>query len=223
MTVPEVVAQVGRPSGVVFDCDGLLVDTEPSWERAEVEMYRRRGLEYGPAKRARFIGISVYAASALMAEDFGEQGREADLLAELLEDVVESITSEATALPGAVELVAAVAATGVPLAVASNSPLDIVQAALRRGGLLDAVGTVVSIEDVEHAKPAPDLYVVACSRLGADPARAVAFEDTVTGLTSARSAGLTVLGVPSLPVPFDADWVLGSLADPALTEWLATW
>jgi HAD superfamily hydrolase (TIGR01509 family) len=109
------------------------------------------------------------------------------------------------------------------VAVASNSPEPIVRAALLRAGLADAFDAVVPVEAVGRPKPAPDLYLTACRRLGTSPGRTVAFEDSLTGLASARGAGLVVVGVPSLAGDYPADWVLGSLAEPAVGEWIAGW
>ena len=82
--------------------------------------------------------------------------------------------------------------------MASNSPHALVDASLRSAGLTGAFGAVVSAQDVDHGKPAPDVYLEACRRLDADPAGSVAFEDSPTGVAAARAAGLHVIGVPSL-------------------------
>lgn len=210
----------GRPSGVVFDCDGLLVDTEPSWGRAEAAMFTRRGLVYTEAQRHQFIGISATASIALMGRAFGES----DLAAiheELLSDVVALISVEAQAMPGAVDLVAAVRSSGVPCSVASNSPRAVVEQSLAIAGL--SFDTITSVEDVVNPKPDPEIYRLSCQRLEIDPARAVGFEDSLTGLAAARGAGLFVVGVPSLAGEFEADLVVGSLADTQLLDWVSSW
>jgi HAD superfamily hydrolase (TIGR01509 family) len=221
--LPEALVALGRPDGVVFDCDGLLVDTEPSWEDAEAAMFVRRGLVLDAELRAGFIGISSRDAAAKMAGLFDAPGTEAALYDELLAAVTGLIESQATAMPGALAVVAAVRAAGLRVAVASNSPEPIVRAALLRAGLADAFDAVVPVEAVGRPKPAPDLYLTACRRLGTSPGRTVAFEDSLTGLASARGAGLVVVGVPSLAGDYPADWVLGSLAEPAVGEWIAGW
>jgi HAD superfamily hydrolase (TIGR01509 family) len=221
--LPDALVALGRPDGVVFDCDGLLVDTEPSWEDAEAAMFVRRGLVLDAELRAGFIGISSRDAAAKMAGLFDAPGTEAALYDELLAAVTGLIESQATAMPGALAVVAAVRAAGLRVAVASNSPEPIVRAALLRAGLADAFDAVVPVEAVGRPKPAPDLYLTACRRLGTSPGRTVAFEDSLTGLASARGAGLVVVGVPSLAGDYPADWVLGSLAEPAVGEWIAGW
>nr|WP_300147315.1 HAD family phosphatase [Propionicimonas sp.] len=208
-----------RPTGIVFDCDGLLVDTEPCWTVGETAVFASRGLPYGPREKARFIGLSVPATSALMAEIFGEVGSEDAITEYVLGMVADVIAAQAEPMPGAVELVRALAGR-VPIAVASNSPRRLVDLSLARAGLAGVPDAVVAADEVVHGKPAPDLYLTACARLGVDPSASVAFEDTITGLTSARAAGMTVIGVPSLePDGFPADLVFGSLADPGLLAW----
>ena len=214
----------GRPDGVVFDCDGLLVDTEPCWERAERRMFARRGLPMTPAQRASFIGKSGWEVSAMMAPLFGEDGRTDELADEMMASVLELIRAEATVMPGARDVVALVATAGIPIIVASNSPRDIVDAALVAGGLDDLIDEIVAIEEVARPKPAPDVYLEACRRLDADPARCVAFEDSGPGLASAAAAGLFVVAVPSPGVDASGSGLVATtLDDPALRAWIGSW
>ncbi len=212
-----------KPFGVVFDCDGLLVDTEPSWTVAETAVFAQRGLPYGSAEKEIFIGRSLTDTVVMMAEIFDEPGTESALALELLETVRRVIAAQAEAMPGAHAIVAAIGAR-VPIAVASNSPRSVVEVALDRAGLRSSFEVVVSVEDVVRPKPAPDLYATACARLGVATLGAIAFEDTVTGLASARSAGMTTIGVPSLTgIEFPADWVVPRLDDPSLMAWVRSW
>lgn len=212
-----------RPAGVVFDCDGLLVDTEPCWTVAESAVFAARGLSYGAAEKEMFIGRSMADTVAMMARIFEEPGSEGALTEEMLERIVAVIAADAAAMPGAHGIVAAIGSQ-VPIAVASNSLHAIVEVALNAGGLRDAFEVVVAVDDVARGKPAPDLYTTACARLGIPAPASVAFEDTVTGLASARAAGLTTIGVPSLTgLDFPADWVVSRLDDPHLLDWVRSW
>lgn len=170
------------PREVVFDCDGLLMDTEPCWTVAETELFARRGLPFGPAQKALVIGKS----GAAMAEAFGEPGAGDALAAGLLEHVAEVVAAKAEALPGARELVDLVA-DRVPFAVASN-PRALLCTALARGGF--TVEVSVAADEVVAPKPAPDLYLAACAALDVAPGEAVAFEDSMTGVRPARAAGV---------------------------------
>ncbi|MGH3762207.1 HAD family hydrolase [Actinophytocola sp.] len=211
------------PRAIVFDCDGLLMDTEPCWSLAEAELFARRGLTFGAAEKALVIGRSLAAATGTLAELFGEPGNAAGIADELMALVTEVVSAKAEAMPGAHELVE-LAAARVPVAVASNSPRALMDAALARGGLADAFPVSLAADEVARPKPAPDLYRTACERLAVQPGTALAFEDSMTGLASARAAGLPVVGVPTLPTgDFPADVVVSSLRDERLLTWLGGW
>ncbi|MET9628335.1 HAD family phosphatase [Lentzea sp. NPDC006480] len=212
-----------RPEAVVFDCDGLLMDTEPCWTIAETEIFARRGLPFGPDQKALVIGKSVQAAALAMAEAFGESGRGPQLETELLGLVTEVVSAKAEAMAGAHEIVA-LAAAGASIAVASNSPRALLDAALDRGGFTGVFPVVVAADEVQNPKPAPDMYLEACRRLGVLPRDALAFEDSMTGLRSAQAAGIRTVGVPTLTDrEFPAEVVVPSLRDQALLDWISGW
>lgn len=206
-------------AAIAFDCDGLLVDTETCWTQAEAMILARYGLEFTPEIKARFIGTTIDWTVARMAEWFDRVGQEAEIKAELTQTVAVVIAEQAEAMPGAVELVRAVHGR-VPIAVVSNSERQLVELALRHGGLADAFDTIVPAEAVAHGKPAPDLYLKACELLRVEPARTLAFEDSLVGVNAAKAAGVTVVGVPTVPQDgFVPDHLLSSLADPDLLAW----
>jgi HAD superfamily hydrolase (TIGR01509 family) len=211
-----------KPDAVVFDCDGLLVDTEPRWTIAEAEMFRRHGLGFGPEQKALLIGTSTGDAGEIMAGLFGTPGQGRQLGADLLALAVEVISREALPMPGAVDLVALVS-RAVPVAVASNSPRHLLAVTLDRSGFTASFPVSVAGDEVARAKPAPDLYLAACAALSAEPAGCLAFEDSVTGLRAAQAAGLRTVAVPSMPLDFAADLTVASLADPGLRSWVETW
>lgn len=212
-----------NPRAVVFDCDGLLMDTEPCWSVAETELFARRGLPFGPDEKALVIGKSLPSAADAMAEAFGEPDAGAEIADELLRLVTEVVTAKAEAMPGARELVELTAAA-VPVAVASNSPRALLEAALVRGGLSEMFPVKLAADEVAAPKPDPEMYLTACAQLGVEPADTLAFEDSMTGLRSARAAGVTVIGVPTLTQQdFPADIVIGSLRDEELLAWIRGW
>lgn len=211
-----------RPSGVVFDCDGLLLDTEPCWTVAETAVFATRGLPYGPEQKALFIGRSVPGSVELMASIFGEEGNEEAILAQLLDAIGDVIATSAEPMPGALELVELLSGR-LPIGVASNSPRFVLDAALGRAGLRGAFGAVVAADEVPVPKPAPDLYLSACRLLGVSAVGAVALEDTATGTAAAHAAGLRVIGVPSPEAgELGADWLLPALDDPRLLAWASS-
>jgi HAD superfamily hydrolase (TIGR01509 family) len=204
---------------VVFDCDGLLVDTEVCWTRAETALFAEHGFGFGPEQKKLVIGRTLEAAGVEMAGYFGRPGDGPSLAMRLHDLVAVELAGGADALPGARELVLRLRGR-LPIAVASNSPRPFVQAALASSGLNSLFEHVIAAGDVARPKPAPDLYLAACATLGADPARSVAFEDSATGVASARAAGMFVAGVPSLPgVVLEVDAEFTALTDPALAYW----
>ena len=206
-------------AAVVFDCDGLLVDTEPCWSRAEAALFRAHGHEFGVEQKKLVIGRTVEGVGTVMADYFNRPGDGPALASELLMRVTRELEVGAAALPGAVDLVRA-CAERVPVAVASNSPRTLLDTTLRTAGLTDLLPVSFAADEVADPKPAPDLYLAACSALGSFPSACVAFEDSRTGVTAARAAGLRVITVPSLPrQDLDHDWTFGSLADPLLQAW----
>ncbi|MFD6071480.1 HAD family hydrolase [Amycolatopsis lurida] len=212
-----------NPRAVVFDCDGLLMDTEPCWSVAETELFARRGLPFGADEKALVIGKSLPAAADAMAAAFGEPDAGAEIADELLRLVTEVVTAKAEAMPGARELVELTAAA-VPVAVASNSPRALLDAALLRGDLAGMFPVKLAADEVTAPKPDPEMYLTACALLNVEPADALAFEDSETGLRSARAAGVPVIGVPTLKhQDFPADVVIGSLRDEERLSWVRGW
>jgi len=208
-----------KAAAIAFDCDGLLVETESCWTEALVAMFAAHGQEFTAELKARLIGTTIDFNVTMMATWFDRPGAEAALKAELTDTVAAVISARAEPMPGAVALVQAVAGR-LPIAVVSNSERRLVDLSLARAGLTDAFQIVVAGEDVEHGKPAPDLYLRACAVMGVRPELAVAFEDTLVGVNSAKAAGLTVVGVPTVTQDGFAPHVqVASLADPALLAW----
>jgi len=206
------------PSAVCFDNDGLLLETESAWTRAEVELFARRGREFTDDHKRYLIGSAGHVGARKLEEMLELPGQAAALWDELHELVMAELRRGVEPMPGAIELVEALRAQGTPLALVSNSARDFVELALGTAGVTGLFDVVLSRNDVTEGKPAPDLYLAACERLGAEPADAVGLEDTATGVASVKAAGMFAIGVPSFPgVALDeADLVAGSLADPAV-------
>lgn len=222
--MPEVNPVLGwRPKAVVFDCDGLLMDTEPCWTIAEAELYQRRGLEFTDEHKQKVIGTAIHEEAAIMAADFGEQGSEAAIARELHETVRDILATQAVPMPGASEMVPLVT-DRVPAALASNTERVLVDVVMARSGFDHLLPVHVAGDEVRHPKPAPDIYLTACERLGVAPADCLAFEDSRTGLESAVAAGLRTVAIPTFTEHrFGADVVFESLLDADLLAWVRTW
>ena len=187
------------PEAVVFDNDGLLLDTESVWTRAEQDLFASRGLDFTPADKLELVGTSAAVAGAVLERRLGEPGRAPELIEELNALVIEELEHGVEAMIGARELLHALRERGTPIGLVSNSPLAFVVRSLEIAGFEDGFDVVVSAHEVAAPKPAPDPYLEACSRLGLSPGPSiVALEDSPTGVAAARAAGLTVIGVPSV-------------------------
>jgi HAD superfamily hydrolase (TIGR01509 family) len=199
-----------------FDNDGLMLETESAWTRAEVVLWRRHGSEFTDEHKRYLIGSSGALAERKLEEMLGVPGHQ--LWAELHELTLAQFAKGIEPMPGAVELVTALRERGTPVALVSNSVRDLVDLAVDTARVRPLFDVVLAREDVEHGKPAPDLYLKACAQLGVDPARSAGLEDTATGVAAVRAAGMFAIGVPSFPgVELgDADLVAPSLADPAV-------
>jgi HAD superfamily hydrolase (TIGR01509 family) len=206
-----------KPGAVVFDNDGLLLDTEPCWTVAEEALFAAYGRQFDLAAKRALVGTSPRTSQPILERllagaDTGER-----LSERLYSLALTEIAAGAVPRPGAVELVAALRSAGLPLAVASNSPRRHLLAGLHRTGLQDAFEVVLGVDDVANPKPAPDLYLAACAGLAVAPQDAVALEDSPPGVAAAMAAGLRVIGIPSVPgVILAADIVADSLADAAV-------
>jgi HAD superfamily hydrolase (TIGR01509 family) len=204
------------PTAVVFDNDGLLLDTESVWTRAEYDLFERRGLEFTPANKRELVGTSAEIAGGILEARLGEPGRATELIEELNELVVAELEHGVEAMVGARDLLHALKERGTPIGLVSNSPLVFVERSLEIVGFHDRFDVVLSAHEVAAPKPSPDPYLEACRRLGVEPGPGVvALEDSPTGVAAARAAGLTVIGIPSIDgVTLDeADHIAASLLD----------
>jgi HAD superfamily hydrolase (TIGR01509 family) len=197
---PDAAAPVAlRPAAVVFDNDGTFLETESVWSRAEGELFRRRGLAFLPEHKLELIGTSFDHAARTFEVAFGEPGNGPAIMEELVELVHAELDGDVPVMPGAHELVLALREAGIPVGMATNAARPFAEKALLRAGHAETFPVLVTAGDVEHPKPAPDIYLAAARELGVDPAATVAVEDSPTGVTSGVAAGMTVLGVTSFP------------------------
>ena len=209
------------PQAVVFDCDGLLLDTESSWYRAQDVVVEELDAQLTAEDDEHLHGSTIETAARIIAERSGTA--EPQVLARLHEAFDKELSAGIETMPGAAALVKAVAAK-VPVGCASNSWLEALEGKLTTGGLREHFTVLEASDTVENPKPAPDMYAAAAKALGAAPQHTLAFEDSGTGARAARDAGLRLIAVPApgMAAP-PADLALTSLEDPALLEWIATW
>ena len=215
MTEPQTELLPDRFRAVVFDMDGLLLDTELLWHRAETELFAKHGGEFSWDDKMVVIGSSFDFTADYFADRLGyPRERGAALVTEMVELMHAQLREQVAGRPGAVELVERLRGR-TRLGLASNSPRDLVDTALATARITDAFDAVVTSDDVERSKPAPDIYLAACERLGVPPADALALEDSASGIAAAKAAGLTCIAVPQFAETdvSAADRVIDSLED----------
>ncbi len=212
---------MGQIEAALFDCDGLLVATEALFTVAEAEIFASRGRTFGPEHKQQVLGHPVREVGRRLAEMLGEPGVGDRLAAELLARVEELVAEPLEPLPGVLDVLEACRGR-VATVVVSNSPRVLVETTLRSAGLDGRFDAVVTLEDAEHPKPAPDLYLHGARRAGATPGACIAFEDSPTGVRAARAANIRVIGVPAhAGHDIGATWQLPSLASPSARQLLA--
>lgn len=213
---------MGRGTGaraVIFDLDGVLVDSEIWWDEVRADFARAHGRTWTEADRASVMGANSRQWARTMRERLDLDLDDDMVTREIVDGVVARYRREGPpTIDGVVEAVRRIA-DGRLLAVASSAHPDVIAAALDSTGLRALFPVIVSSDEVARGKPAPDVYLEAARRLGADPARTLVVEDSLNGVRAARAAGMTVVLVPNRSVPPApgaaelADAVVGRLAD----------
>ena len=204
------------PEAVLFDNDGLLLDTEAVWTRGEQRLFEARGREFTLDHKRSLVGSSEKVAAAKLVDFLDEPGNEKPIMDELNDLVLEELESGADAMVGGRELLAELNRRGIPVALISNSPMRFIRRSHEMAGTGLPFGAVVSGHEVPRAKPAPDAYLEGCRQLGVEPSkRSFVLEDSPSGVAAGLAAGLFVIGVPSVPgIDLgDADLVVESLED----------
>jgi HAD superfamily hydrolase (TIGR01509 family) len=181
---------------VVFDLDGVIVDSEKVWDDVREQYTREAGGTYAESATRDMMGMSSHEWSRYMAEALGVPGTPEAINAAIVERMLERYGTAPPIIDGAVDTVRLCAARW-PLAVASSSNPELIDVVLEAAGLRDAIPVVVSSQEVARGKPAPDVYLEAARRLGVDPRRCVAVEDSHNGILSAKAAGMRVVAVPN--------------------------
>ena len=210
---------VHLPNGiraVVLDLDGLLFDTENLWVEEESRLLVDHGVAYAADDRLATVGQTIDTSVAYFARRIGLPTSAIPALRkELTQRVRAAMVGRLQPLPGAIELVRAIARAGLPLGIASNNDRDVVLLALEVAGLADAFDVIVSADEVERAKPEPDVYLCACAALRVAPSEALALEDSSSAIAAAHAAGMLVYAVPQFAETdvSAADRVLTSLED----------
>jgi HAD superfamily hydrolase (TIGR01509 family) len=203
---------------VVFDLDGLLLDTEQLWDEVREQLARERGGRWHAGAQADMMGMSSPEWSRYMHETIELREPPDEIADEVVRRMQERYRERLPLLPGAREAVERLAARW-PLGLASSSNRPLIDLALEVGELAQFFGVTLSAEEVARGKPAPDVYLEVARRLAVDPGSAAAIEDSRNGIRSAHAAGMKVVAIPNAHFPPDEESL--SLADvvvPSLAE-----
>lgn len=192
------------PDAVMFDLDGVLVDSEQLWNEAKQALVREAGGRWREDAPRAMMGMSSPEWSAYLREQLGVDRDAGEINRDVVRRIERLYRERLPLLPGAVEVVRALHDRW-PLGLASSSNRQIIDLVLDEAGLGDAFAATVSSEEVQRGKPAPDVYLEAARRVGVQPDRCVAIEDSGNGLRAAAAAGMTVIAAPNARYPPDQD------------------
>jgi HAD superfamily hydrolase (TIGR01509 family) len=214
-----------QPSGtpravaaVVFDLDGVLVDTEPLWAEAKREVTDAHGGRWRDDAPAAMLGMSGPEWSEYMRDELELPLSAPEIRAQVVDSMLRRIAGGLALLDGAGEAVAALAARW-PLGLASSADKPVIEAVLATTGLTRQFQAAVASDEAGRGKPAPDVYLAAVERLGVTPGTAVAIEDSGNGMLAAKAAGMGVIAIPRPHTPVDpavlqqVDLVLDSITE----------
>jgi HAD superfamily hydrolase (TIGR01509 family) len=191
-------------AAVVFDLDGVIVDSEQVWDEVRERYTRESGGTYTETAPRDMMGMSAPEWSRYMAEELHVPGTPEEINAAVVERMLARYGEAPPFIPGAVDAVRAIAARW-PVAIASSSNPELIEVVLRVSGLAKVIRVAVSSQEVPRGKPAPDVYLEAARRLGVDPRACAAVEDSHNGIRSAHAAGMKVVAVPNPHFPPDAE------------------
>jgi HAD superfamily hydrolase (TIGR01509 family) len=206
------------PDAVIFDLDGLLLESEQVWNASKRRLTEERGGRWRPEAEHAMLGMSSPEWSRYMHDELGVPLEPGEISREVVRLMIESYERELPLLPGADEAVRRLAERW-RLGLASSSNREIIDTVLQHTGWAELFAVTLSSEQVERGKPAPDVYLEAAGRLGVEPERTVAVEDSNAGIRSALAAGMGVVAIPNHAYPPEpavlerANVVLDSLND----------
>ncbi len=182
---------------VVFDLDGVLIDSEPFWLRIRREVVAEFGGTWRDDADHRLLGMNTSEWAAYLVDELGVRLTAGEVARIVIERMKAAYASGPPEIDGAAVTVRALGDAGLPLAVASSSPRTLIEAVVGALGLADTFRVLVSSDEVEHGKPAPDVYLTAVERLGVPVDTCAAVEDSPNGIRAAVAAGLAVLAIPA--------------------------
>jgi HAD superfamily hydrolase (TIGR01509 family) len=184
-----------RLEAVLFDMDGVIVDSEPLWSEAEKQLLARRNLRYSPSLKTAMMGRDARGAVGYLIEHYSLAESVGELIEERNQLIAEFFKEQLKAIPGALELVRSVIAAGIKTGLVSSSPKPLVELALGKLRVTGLFDLILSGDQVVRGKPAPDIYITAAEKLGVKPEYCLVIEDAPHGVAAAKGAGMCCLAI----------------------------
>lgn len=204
---------------VIYDMDGVLIDSEPVWRRVEIDVFASVGVALTEADCRETMGLRIDEVVRLRRERQPWSGAsDQEVGRRILDGVVEHVRAEGAPIDGALDSIRSARRAGLRCGVASSSPRPLIAAVVDRLGIAGDIDVICSAEDEKRGKPAPDVYLRAASLLGVPAASCLAIEDSVSGVLSARAAGMQCVAIPDPLVASDPRLAAASLRLTSLRE-----
>jgi mannitol-1-/sugar-/sorbitol-6-/2-deoxyglucose-6-phosphatase len=202
--------------GIIFDMDGLLIDSEIVWEKVEADLLATHGTTFDREIARKHMGMRIDEAAAVMVREYGLSCDPIHFSTQLVDALLAEFDVNLDLMPGAAEVMAQAAALGVPVAIASSSPMRVVQYVVTRFDWHNTVAFLCAGDEVARGKPSPEVFLLAAERMGVAPENCLVLEDSVNGARAARAAGMRCIAVPNHAYDAShfegiADWVIPTL------------
>ncbi|HEX3035477.1 MAG TPA: HAD family phosphatase [Thermodesulfobacteriota bacterium] len=181
---------------VIFDMDGVMIDSEPLWEKTERILMAQRNIDYNPIYRDKIVGLNQNDSAKLLRETFNLPKTIEEIITERIDILLTLYEKELELVKGLTDLLEELAQKGFLLALASSSPRRAINFVLDNFSLRDFFSVIVSGDDIQLGKPHPDIYLHTAQRLYVKPEECVVIEDSINGVKSAKAAGMTCIAVP---------------------------
>lgn len=184
---------------IIFDLDGLLIDTEPLWQKAETAVFRNVGVPLTKKLTLQTTGLREDEVVEYWYKRYPWKGTSKREVFDRIEDnAAKLIKKEAKAKPGVRNIIKVAKSTGLPIALASSASYQAINASLERLNLEGLFKVIYSAEDEKYGKPHPAVYLTTAKRLGVNPEYCLTFEDSLNGVKAAKTAGMKCIAVPDL-------------------------
>lgn len=181
---------------VIFDMDGVIIDSEPLWEKAEIQLIQKHGKTYTNSYRKKIIGLNQKDSVNLLINTFDLNASVKEIVEQRKNILIEIYNNELKVFPGIINLLEEVRAKGYKTGLATGSPESVINFVVEKFGLQDFFSVIVSGDSATEGKPSPEIYLTTAEKLGSTPENCIAIEDSVNGVLSVKNAGMYCVAVP---------------------------